>query len=156
MAKLVLNEAALQEYLTGRTGPVYRTVRAFAEEVAAYAKAHAPLGFDQDGRRAVGALRADMRIRDEEFLPGRINIVVGTDPVNHEGPYPYHYGYVVHQGRGGFASTRGVMKFMDRSGEWHARFEVGGAEPQPFLYDAVKAVNVSFPVKFRLIEIPTD
>lgn len=152
MATLKLNDAALAELLTGPTGPVYKTTRLFAEEVTEAARRLAPLGFDQGGRRAIGLLKADMSIRSENLTPGRIEFTVGTDPENPKDGY--HYAYVVHQGRAGFASTGGIMRFMTRDGNWRRELDVGPAEAQPFLYEAVREVNATFPVKFVLVETP--
>lgn len=152
MAKLVLNEAALAEYLTGPTGPVYRVTREFAELVMEKARELAPLGFDQGGHRATGLLKEDMRIRQERIRPGRVEFEVGTNPEN---PVDgYHYARVVHQGRPGFISKKGLMIFQTRDDEWHEREEVGPAEGKPFLYEAFNVVNATFPVKFVLVETP--
>lgn len=155
MAKLVLNDAEISELLTGRNGPVYRATKAMADAIVEEVRANGPLGFDQGGHRAVGLLREDMRIRDEEFGPAGIKIVVGTDPMNpNDG---YHYALVIHQGRDGFTSKKGPMTFLTRdNGLYEDVWSVGPAEAQPFLYEAVDAVNGVVPgVEFILIETPS-
>lgn len=153
MAELVLFPEQLNELLHGPTGPVYRVTRAFADEVVNVARAIAPLGFDQGGRRTIGLLKAGMGIHGESVGPEGISFTVGTDPINPKDGY--HYGYVTHQGRGHIISAGRRMQFMTPDGEWHDRREVGGAIGQPFLYDAVDLVDASgFDPPFKLIKTP--
>lgn len=154
MAQLILNEAELHELLTGPTGPVYRVTRAFAEAVVEYVQVNGPLGFDQGGHRTIGLLRADMSVRDHHADPAGLTFVVGTDPAN---PVDgYHYARVVHQGRSGFRSKKGLMKFVTRDGTSRRERSVGPAEAQPFLYEAIEAANIAAGIEpvFILVKTP--
>lgn len=154
MAQLKLNDAEINELLHGPTGPVYRVTKLFADEVVDYVRINGPLGFDQGGHRAIGLLREDMSIRSEHVGPAGITFTVGTDPANPVDDY--HYAYVVHQGRSGFTSKKGLMRFQTSDGEFHRRRSVGPAEAQPFLYEAVEAVNIGagIGVAFILVKTP--
>lgn len=151
MSRLVINQAALAELLTGPTGPVYRATRAFADAVVADVKIHGPLGFDQGGSRAVGLLRADMSVRGPASVSlDGLAFTVGTDPVNPRDGY--HYGEAIHEGRGPIDSAH-PMIFQQRGSTLYRRtFHVGAAAGQPFLFDAVERVNAATPeVSFVIV-----
>jgi hypothetical protein len=152
MARLELNDAAINELLHGPAGPVWRVTRHFADAVVAEVRANGPLGFDQGGTRATGLLRADMHIRTESVGPAGLSFEVGTDPANPKDGY--HYARVIHEGRGPINPGRGKgpMIFMDRSGAHRRAATVGPADAQPFLYDAVAVANAGSEVKFILVK----
>lgn len=140
MGRLQIDQAKLNELLTGRTGPVYRVLEAYALKIVEEVQEHGPIGFEQGGTRDVGALRRDMRIRSESRTTSGVTITVGTDPVNNRRPYPYHYAAAVHRGRAEIDSAT-VMRFRGRNGVFRATFHVGPAEPLPFLWEAVERAN---------------
>lgn len=152
MAELILNDAELNELLHGRTGPVFRVVKQFADDVVLDVRTYGPLGYDQGGRRTVGLLREDMRIRSEEFGPEGIVLTVGTDPTNPRDGY--NYALRIHQGHDAYASMGQVMKFRTRDGRWHSKVAVGPAAPVPFLYDAVERANNGADPVFILNKAP--
>lgn len=154
MATLVIDPGEQYELLHGPTGPVYRVLKLFSDEVVSYVKVNGPLGYDQGGHRTIGLLRADMQIQNVAVGPEGLTFTVGTDPFNPEDGYPY--AYVVHEGRAGFRSKKGLMRFTTRDGEYHERRRVGPAEGQPFLYEAVDAVNAAGGLEpvFILVKTP--
>lgn len=135
-SRLTIFQPKLDELLTGPTGPVYRAVRTFAEAVVAEVKEHGPISEPQYGRPP-GLLREDMRIRHESVNHDGLTITVGTDPENpRDGT---HYAAIVHRGRAAIDSAS-IMHFT-YGGFRRSSFHVASAEPLPFLYNAVHAVN---------------
>ena len=139
--------------LIGPRGPVGASVAEFAAKVVDEVKEHGPLGFDQNGYRDIGQLRADMSVRgDFEETADGINLTVGTDPVNHRDGY--HYAEAIHTGRGPINSER-LMVFTQRGGNRaRATHHVGPAVAQPFLFDAVNRANAGSETQYELNENP--
>jgi hypothetical protein len=147
MARLELNDAAIEELLTGPTGPVFRVVREFADLVLVKAKENAaPIGAD-----SFGALQADLEIKEHEVVPGHsIRYKIGTDPID---PFNgFGYGLVAHEGHGVLrAKPGGRMNFF-----WYLKDESVSAKTvrptsgNPFLTDALIEANAALGEKFLL------
>lgn len=152
MSRLVLNDAAIADLMHNPSELVAKATREYADRVVEHAKVNAPLGYDQGGVRDIGALREDMGIHSDTSDAAGPAFVVGTDPVNPRDDY--HYGAAVHDGRGAIFSSR-RMKFRTRNGNFHSVYTVGPAEGQPFLYEAVEAVNSGAETQFDLAKTPS-
>lgn len=152
MSRVVLNDAAIADLLHNPAEVVARATRSFADSVVEHARVNAPLGYDQGGIRDTGALREDMGIHGDTSDSSGPAFVVGTDPVNRRDDF--HYGATVHDGRGPIFSAR-RMKFRTRNGNFHSVYTVGPADGQPFLYDAVAAVNGASETEFDLVKTPS-
>lgn len=135
MARFEPNLAAIEELLTGPTGPVSRFVREFADEVADLAREFAPV--DESGR-----LRDSIKVSDEVVRPGKsITIKVGADPIDPRNDFGY--GLVAHEGHGViFAKPDSVMRFFWFKEDRFASFLiVRSTEGTPFLTEPLRIVN---------------
>lgn len=151
MSRLDIDQAELNALLTGPGGPVYRTVRGFAEAVVEEVRTNGPLSEPQY-ERPPGLLREDMGIKDEVVTPEGPRFTVGTDPVNpRDGD---HYAHRVHQGRSAIDSAQPMV--FRYGGQRHSKHHVGPAAPEPFLYDAIRVANRLDPdVQFLTVEEDT-
>lgn len=138
MNRLVIFPAGFEQDIAV---PAALLVTRFAEIVVDEVRERGPLGYDQEGHRAVGLLREDMRIRSLDRGPASIEVIAGTDPVNPTDGF--HYAERVHKGHDGFASSGKLMVFKRRGHSvWSRKYSVGSADPVPFLYDAVDRANL--------------
>lgn len=138
MARFEPNEIAIEELLTGPSGPVTRYVREFADRVTDLAKEYAPV--DESGR-----LRDGIKVSEETVVPGKsIRMKVGTDPIDPKNGFGY--GLVAHEGHGViFAKTdKGMNFFWHKENRWGWGFQdIQPTEGTPFLTEAVRTVNAS-------------
>lgn len=147
MARIDWHDDQIEELLTGPTGPVFRVVKEFADEVLVKAKENAaPTGAD-----SFGALEADLEIKEHEVVPGHsIRYKIGTDPIDPNNGFGY--GLVAHEGHGILrAHPGGRMNFF-----WYLKDEaistkeVRATSGNPFLTDALIEVNAVTGEKFLL------
>jgi hypothetical protein len=138
MARFEWHDAAIDELLTGPTGPVMAYVREFADAVAEAAKVRAPVGLDNGGE-----LRDLIEVSTQEIVPGRtIRLKVGTDPIDPTNGFGY--GLVAHEGHGViFAKPgRNMAFYWAREDRFVDDFRmVKPTSGSPFLTEALKAVN---------------
>lgn len=139
MARFEPNEVAIEELLTGPSGPVTRYVREFADRVSELAREYAPV--DESGR-----LRDGIHVSDDEVVvPGKsIRLKVGTDPIDPKNGFGY--GLVAHEGHGTIFAKReeGMAFFWFKRNRWaNGFFEVDPTTGTPFLTEAVRQINDS-------------
>lgn len=137
MARFEPNDIAIEELLTGPTGPVARYVREFADRVADLARELAPV---EDG-----LLRESIKVGEEIVVPGKsIRIKVGADPIDPKNGFGY--GLVAHEGHGVIQAKReeGMAFFWHKRNRWAGGFfEIDPTTGTPFLTEALKVVNAS-------------